>query len=563
MRCSSVSSTSSRRSSVSGRPTSTCTTRDGRRCAAPPFTGCPDDLVGVEFTDDLGLAGEAVRLGKPVIAADYTAFAAPLPHPAYADFTGAIVAPIGWSGETQGSARRGLSRRAILRRARPRADRRLRVARGGRASQRRDVRGALASGTRAARLLAHRNRARPAALPHEDARRGGTGRDGGARRALGRGADAEEGCRARAGRLVRAAGEPGGDARRGPAPLGRRPERLRGGTSRDRGPFDRRGLALRPGVEGARPRGGGERAARRSARDEPGGQLRRRARALRGGTPLHGRRPRAGRTARAGGARRARAQRALRVGAKRACARATARAHGQPPRDRARPRHGARGGRPARAASARGRRVRDPRARRRRAAADGRERQGRGRARRNPLAGLRPALRRRLPVAHVDGDRRRGRRTRAMPRPIRFSPPGSARTSAFRSSVPRAPSTACSRSTPTGRERGGPRRSRRWRRLPRTRRPRSRTPSSSRRSPSTASGATRSSRTSPTGSSPSTASRTSSSGTRPQSASRACPPATRSAARSRTSSSAPSRPAGCSRAGSSRSSAAPRRCGSR
>ena len=203
---------------------------------------------------------------------------------------------------------------------------------------------------------------------------------------------------------------PASSQRRSPraCPVGRRPERLRGGASRHRRPFDRRRLALRPGVEGARPRGGCERAARRSARDERAGQLRHRARALRRGAPLHGRRPRAGRTAGAGGARRARAQRALRVGAKRACARATARAHGQPARDRARPRHGARGGRPARAAFARGRRMRDPRARRRRAAADSRERQGRGRARRNSLPGLGPALRRRLPVAHVDGDRRRG-----------------------------------------------------------------------------------------------------------------------------------------------------------
>ncbi len=70
------------------------------RCAA--VHGLPDDLVGVEFPDDLGLAAEAVRLGTPTIATDYRAFRAPLPHPAYDDLTGAIVVPIGWSGETRG-----------------------------------------------------------------------------------------------------------------------------------------------------------------------------------------------------------------------------------------------------------------------------------------------------------------------------------------------------------------------------------------------------------------------------------------------------------------------------
>ena len=55
--------------------------RQALRCAA--VHGLPADLVGAEFTDDLGLSAEAVGLGKPVIAADYSEFSAPLPHPAY------------------------------------------------------------------------------------------------------------------------------------------------------------------------------------------------------------------------------------------------------------------------------------------------------------------------------------------------------------------------------------------------------------------------------------------------------------------------------------------------
>ena len=443
------------------------------------------------------------------------------------------------------SPRRGLARRAILRRARPRADRRLRVARGGRASQRRDVRGALASGTRAARLLAHRNRARPAALAHEDARRGGAGRDGGARRALGRGADAERGRRARAGGLVRAAGEPRGDARRGPARLGRRPERLRRGASRDRGPVDRRRLALRPGVEGARPRGAGECAARRSARDEPAasscgvvlvlfeeerrftdddlelaGQLAQAARGALGRSELY----ESERSARALAQQLARTGSLLATELDPDTVLEEVVQHAPP----------------LLGADACAIRVLDADE----LSADRRERQGRRRARRNALAD-RPACssgdvfqsRTSTGIADAREDARYAEADPVLAAGLPRVPRRSARRS--RGHRPRR-ALALRRS---GRERGGPRRSRRWRRSPRTRRPRSRTPSSSRRSPSTASGATRSSRTSPTGSSPSTASRASSSGTRPQSASRACPPATRSAARSRTSSSAASRPA--------------------
>jgi PAS domain S-box-containing protein len=64
--------------------------------------GLPDELVGFEFPAARGLAGEALRVGVPVIAADYGEVADPVPNDAYRDFSGAIVAPMGWSGTIQG-----------------------------------------------------------------------------------------------------------------------------------------------------------------------------------------------------------------------------------------------------------------------------------------------------------------------------------------------------------------------------------------------------------------------------------------------------------------------------
>jgi PAS domain S-box-containing protein len=74
--------------------------RDVLRCEA--VHGLPEELIGFEFPTARGLAAEALRTGSPVIGADYAAVADPVPHEAYADFTGAIVAPMRWPGETQG-----------------------------------------------------------------------------------------------------------------------------------------------------------------------------------------------------------------------------------------------------------------------------------------------------------------------------------------------------------------------------------------------------------------------------------------------------------------------------
>jgi PAS domain S-box-containing protein len=74
--------------------------RDVLRCEA--VHGLPDGLIGFEFPSAHGLAGEALRRGVPVIAADYRDVAAPIPHDAYRGFSGAIVAPMRWSGRTQG-----------------------------------------------------------------------------------------------------------------------------------------------------------------------------------------------------------------------------------------------------------------------------------------------------------------------------------------------------------------------------------------------------------------------------------------------------------------------------
>ncbi len=70
------------------------------RCAA--VHGLPDDLVGFEFPSTRGLAGEALRIGAPVLGEHYEAVAASVPHPAYGAFSTALVAPMAWSGETWG-----------------------------------------------------------------------------------------------------------------------------------------------------------------------------------------------------------------------------------------------------------------------------------------------------------------------------------------------------------------------------------------------------------------------------------------------------------------------------
>src|SRR5204863_1750074 len=70
------------------------------RCAA--VHGLPAELVGFEFPFEKGVAGEALRTSRPVIAAEYQHTADPVPHAAYAGFSGAMVAPMVWGGETLG-----------------------------------------------------------------------------------------------------------------------------------------------------------------------------------------------------------------------------------------------------------------------------------------------------------------------------------------------------------------------------------------------------------------------------------------------------------------------------
>jgi PAS domain S-box-containing protein len=70
------------------------------RCAA--VYGLDPTLVGFEFPQDRGVAGEALRAGRPVAAADYDARSDRVPHPAYADFTERLVAPMVWSGIVRG-----------------------------------------------------------------------------------------------------------------------------------------------------------------------------------------------------------------------------------------------------------------------------------------------------------------------------------------------------------------------------------------------------------------------------------------------------------------------------
>ncbi|HEV7134570.1 MAG TPA: GAF domain-containing protein [Gaiellaceae bacterium] len=70
------------------------------RCAA--VHGFDESLVGFEFPVGRGLAGLAIREGRPLVAADYGDLAEGVPHPAYEGFTDAIVAPMRWSDEVQG-----------------------------------------------------------------------------------------------------------------------------------------------------------------------------------------------------------------------------------------------------------------------------------------------------------------------------------------------------------------------------------------------------------------------------------------------------------------------------
>ena len=70
------------------------------RCAA--VHGLDPALVGFEFEPERGLAGEAMRAGRPVSADDYERFELDVPSASYEGFTRALVAPMTWSGHVQG-----------------------------------------------------------------------------------------------------------------------------------------------------------------------------------------------------------------------------------------------------------------------------------------------------------------------------------------------------------------------------------------------------------------------------------------------------------------------------
>jgi PAS domain S-box-containing protein len=70
------------------------------RCAA--VHGLEESLVGYEFPAERGLSGLAIREGHALIATEYGNVADEVPHPLYAGFTDAIVAPMRWSDEIRG-----------------------------------------------------------------------------------------------------------------------------------------------------------------------------------------------------------------------------------------------------------------------------------------------------------------------------------------------------------------------------------------------------------------------------------------------------------------------------
>jgi len=70
------------------------------RCAA--VHGLDPSLVGFEFPAERGLSGLAIREGHALVATEYGSVADEVPHPAYAGFSDAIVAPMRWSDELRG-----------------------------------------------------------------------------------------------------------------------------------------------------------------------------------------------------------------------------------------------------------------------------------------------------------------------------------------------------------------------------------------------------------------------------------------------------------------------------
>ncbi|MBA2568657.1 MAG: GAF domain-containing protein [Actinobacteria bacterium] len=70
------------------------------RCAA--VYGLSSSLLEVEFPAARGLGGEALREGRSALSNDYDERKQPVPHEAYQGFTGAIAAPMTWSGDSRG-----------------------------------------------------------------------------------------------------------------------------------------------------------------------------------------------------------------------------------------------------------------------------------------------------------------------------------------------------------------------------------------------------------------------------------------------------------------------------
>ena len=367
-----------RSSSTPTPPTATSSTASAASSAASRCTASHRSLLGFEFPIGHGLAGAAVREGRPLIESAYGEIAAPVPHPAYDGFTDVITAPMFWSDEVRGVL--GVGRREGRRfdepgREHPRGVRGARVAR---AAQRRDVHAERAAGADPARLLPDRVGARAVALPRGDARgdRAGCGR-GARRRSAAVLVPLERAARRR--RDVRAAGRRSRDRS-----SSGRPEQRRARSSAPR----REGRILvvarrSPTTSGccptcARrpPRAGYRvaplRAGRGAARRGPAASS---LIFFAEERVVQRRRPRARPPSRRRDARRARAQRAVRGRAQRPRARAAADAHRPAAHERARPGGGARRGRAAGAGARQRRRRRVPAARRARSsssrAADG------------------------------------------------------------------------------------------------------------------------------------------------------------------------------------------------
>jgi PAS domain S-box-containing protein len=70
------------------------------RCVA--VHGFDPSLLSFEFPAGQGLAGAAMREGRPLIESAYGEISAPVPHPAYDGFTDVITAPMFWSDEVRG-----------------------------------------------------------------------------------------------------------------------------------------------------------------------------------------------------------------------------------------------------------------------------------------------------------------------------------------------------------------------------------------------------------------------------------------------------------------------------